>query len=110
METIIKTIDQKHQDIWDFLSEKGLTNSERMKVRTVFVEWARSFNPDVEKDTPKGIYYRNKAFEGYLFTTEAEAEFIGALQKFAPEADREKIMRMIPIITTLLGIESEWKF
>ena len=80
--------------VWKLMSEKGLTLCERMQVRKAILDWAYQSNPNIEHDH-KHNTYTNKQVKGYCFEREEEAEFIGALVKFIPNADTEKLIQVI---------------
>jgi hypothetical protein len=101
--------DFNHELAWKLLGEKGLTFSERMKVRNAFTTWARGFSADVEK-VPNSEWYKNKNVGHYCFDTEAEAEFVGALAKFATDANIEKIIQVMSIVIKLLDVKSDYRF
>jgi hypothetical protein len=104
-----ESTDFNYESAWKLLSEKGLTFSEKIKVRNALTTWARSFSPDVEK-VPNSEWYKNKNVGHYCFDTEAEAEFVGSLAKFAPDANIEKIMQVMSIVIKLLDVKSDYRF
>ena len=93
--------------VWKLMGEKGLTLGERMQVRKAISDWAYQSNPNIEHDH-KYNTFTNKQVKGYCFETEAEAEFAGALVKFIPNADTEKLIQVMSMILKLFDIESAW--
>ena len=93
--------------VWKLMGEKGLTLGERMQVRKAISDWAYQSNPNVEYDHKHNVY-RNKQVTGYCFDRKEEAEFIGALVKFIPNADKEKLIQVMSMILKLFDVESAW--
>jgi hypothetical protein len=104
-----KSTQQLHDEVWTLLEEKGLTLSERMKVRSYFASWGRSFNPNIEINH-KHKSITNKKLKGYAFETQEEAEFIGAMVDFAPNVKEEKLIQVFSIVLKLFDIKSGWSF
>lgn len=95
--------------VWKLMGEKGLTLGERMQVRKAISDWAYQSNPNIEHDHKHNIY-TNKQVKGYCFEREEEAEFIGALVKFIPNADTEKLIQVMSMMLKLFNVESAWTF
>ena len=91
---------------WKLMSEKGLTLGERLQVRRAISDWAYQSNPNIEKGNDNT--YTNKTVKGYRFEREEEAEFIGALVKFIPNADTEKLVQVMSMMLKLFDVESAW--
>lgn len=96
-------------EVWEMMSEKGLSLSEKMRIRHCISEWARLRDPNVEQDYKYNVY-SNKNFRGYNFNTEKEAEFIGAMSKYFNTANKEKIIQAFAILNKLMDVESDYKF
>ena len=96
-------------EVWQMMSEKGLSLSEKMRIRHCISEWARLSDPNIEQDHKYNIY-RNKNFKGYNFSTEKEAEFIGAMFKYFNTSNNEKIIQVFAILNKLMDGESDYKF
>jgi len=96
-------------EVWKMMSEKGLSLSEKMRIRHSVSEWARLSDPDIEQDHKYNIY-RNKNFKGYNFSTEKEAEFIGAMSKYFNTTNKERIIQAFAILNKLMDAESDYKF
>ena len=96
--------------VWKLMGEKGLTLGERMQVRKAISDWAYQSNPNIEHDH-KHNTYTNKQVKGYCFEMEEEAEFIGALVKFIPNADTEKLIQVMSMMLKLFDVKSAltWK-
>lgn len=103
----MKNIDDLQEEMFNTLLNKGLTLQEVLKTRRVFMEFGRSFNPALKED---GKYWKNENFKGYMFSLEREAEFIEYLQKMFPNISQEGIVKLLGILLTLTGTESESKF
>ena len=93
--------------VWKMMEDKGLTLSERIQIRKVISEWSQQNNPDIIRDNKDNLY-SHKNVKGYCFETEEEAEFIGAMVKFIPNADIEKIIQVMSMVLKLFDIESAW--
>jgi len=93
--------------VWKLMGKKGLTTGERIQVRKAISDWAYQTNPNVEYDHKHNVY-RNKQVAGYYFDREEEAEFIGALAKFIPNADKEKLIQVMSMMLKLFDVESAW--
>ena len=91
------------------MGEKGLTLGERMQVRKAISDWAYQSNPNIEH-YHKYNTYTNKQVKGYCFEREEEAEFIGALVKFFPNVDTEKLIQVMSMMLKLFDVESAWTF
>jgi hypothetical protein len=100
-------VSTRYNIIWKLMEEKGLTFGERMQVRKVIADWAYQFNPNIEHNH-KNNTYTNKQVKNYSFEREDEAEFIGALVKFIPNADTEKLIQVMSMILKLFDVESVW--
>lgn len=103
----MEKINIRQIDTFNTLVEKGVKATEVVKIRQVFMEFGRSFNPAVKKD---GEYFKNENFKSYMFNLEREAEFIEHLQKMFPNISQEGIVKLLGILLTLTGTESESKF
>ncbi len=93
--------------VWKLMGAKGLTLDERMQVRKAISDWAYQSNPNIEHDH-KHNTYTNKQVKGYCFEREEEAKFIGALVKFIPNADTEKLIQVMSMMLKLFDVESAW--
>lgn len=103
----MENIDDQQKEMWDLLLSKGLTLQETLKTRRIFMEFGRSYNPAVKEDKK---YWKNENFTGYLFTSEKEAEFVEHLQNMFTEISKEGIVKLLGVLLTLTGSDSEWKF
>lgn len=103
----MNNIDDLQEEMFNILLSKGLTLQEVLKTRRIFMDYGRTINFAVKQD---GEYWKNENFTGHLFTTEKEAEFIEHLQKMFSEISKEGIVRLLGILLTLTGSDSECKF
>ena len=103
----ITKIDENVTAAFKLMDEKGLTVSERMFIRNSIADWARSFNPDIKHDH-KYNTFSHKLVKGYCFNKEEEAELIGALVKFIPNANPEKLIEVMSMLMKLFDIDSEY--
>ena len=96
--------------VWKLMGEKGLTLGDRIQIRNAISDWARLSNPTIEYDHKFGVY-KNTQVKGYHFNREEDAEFIGALVKFIPNADTEKLLQVMSMMLKLFDVNSvlAWK-
>lgn len=113
---IVKTdaeIRAEHERVFNLLEEKGLTFQEIMKVRDAIENNAFLNDPNIEVERGFSIdkpFYKNKLIKGWSFSTESEASFAGAIIKYAPEISPERACKVLSIVNSLLGKETEYKF
>jgi hypothetical protein len=93
---------------WELMRRHNLDFSQRIEIRTAISEWAREFNPDVTKNTFNT--WTNKTVPSWGFERESEAEFIGALVKFMPNADPEKLLQVMSMMLKLFDVDSAWSW
>lgn len=98
------------QEVWNFLSKKGLSLSDKLKIRGVFEkEGVRKFHNRI-RQARGSKYFESEKIKGFLFSTEDEAKFIEALQEFSPETNTEILLQVFGIVSKLLNKNTEWEF
>lgn len=105
-----KEIKDDLQEIWEFLSTKGLSLRDKMKVRNVFQKQGIELYHNRIRQAKGGKYFESEKIKGFLFSTEDEAKFIEALQEFSPETNTEILFQVLGIVSKLLNKETEWIF
>lgn len=104
-------------EAWDLMTEKGLTLAEKLKVRNAIANWADSFPKNVEQKHYRGgnsereIYYVSKypKLSLYGFKTAQECILLNSLHELSPETNKDKLIDVLKVAVTLLGVDSDYK-
>jgi hypothetical protein len=106
-----KEKNEQFSEAWKMLEDKGFTIGERMKIRKTFAEWGKEMLTDVKKEDN---YYlstlEDNPFKHYGFKEEKDVILMNSLYKFAPNTDKEKLMKVFSLISTLLNVDSGYNF
>lgn len=100
------------------MRDANISLSDILFIKKSIIEWAANNNPNIEVLHPKVNrneesipIYKNKLLDiNYSFEKEEEAELIGVLKKLAPNVPEEKLINVLEVINTLLGLESSYNF
>lgn len=106
--TTEKINETAHDEAFKMLIEKGFSFQDRMKIRKAFSDWGKGFDDTIERSHKHDCYTTKKSHYG--FHTEQEAKFFNSLKDLSPEANDEKIIQVMSIVTKLLDIESSYSF
>ena len=91
------------------LKDKGFTLGESFSIRKAFTQWGAQFDNSIQLHHLSSTYISTR-IKNYGFTTEKEAKFANALLDLAPEANPEKLLQVMGIVTKLLDVESDYTF
>ena len=111
-------VEEKFNEAWSLMTEKGLGLLEKMKVRDAIANWADSFPKNVEQKSHRGVgndrevYYVSKhpKIANVGFKTAQECVLFNSLHELSPDTPKDKLIEVLKVVNSLLGVDSDYKF
>lgn len=91
------------------LRDRGFDLKEMIDIRNGIQKWCAKFDDTIKHNSKHNCYESNR-INNYAFGTEKEAKFANALLDLAPDANPEKLLQVMGIVTKLLDVDSDYIF